>query len=129
MHPIVLALQDDECLWAVPGSHDRPNTEEEEARFEEKRTGWDEMFPGAILVKLRAGSAVPFDSRGIHRGLKRPGTSRRSLFFVYGPTEEAKSSAIIQWAKDPVYSGEEYLASLPPQLRRSIEAATIAAGE
>ena len=118
---VLLALRDDECFWFVPGSHNRPNTPDEEAHFNENRTGWEEMFEGAIQVKLRAGSAVPFDSRGIHRGLKRPGVSRRSVFIVYGPPEDLKNSAIKGWAQDPVYSDEEYLASLPAPLRESIE--------
>ncbi len=69
---VLVALEDDASFWFVPGSHKRGNTEEEEARFEEGRTGWEEMFPGAVQVRLDAGSAAPFDARGIHRGLKDP---------------------------------------------------------
>ncbi len=79
------------------------------------------MFPDAVQVRVKAGSAVPFDARGIHRGLKRPGKSRRSLFFVYGVPAEVKHSAIIEWAKDPIYQEKAYLASLPGPLRESIE--------
>jgi hypothetical protein len=53
--------------------------------------------------------------------LKPPGSSRRSLFVVYGPPAEAKDSAITSWAKDPVYRDEEYLASLPDALRAAVE--------
>tara|TARA_Y100000588_G_C13942092_1_gene790469 strand:- start:163 stop:762 length:600 start_codon:yes stop_codon:yes gene_type:complete len=56
---IMLALEDDDCFWFVPRSHNHANTEEEEARFAEERTGWEEMFPGAVQIKLRAG-AGPF---------------------------------------------------------------------
>ena len=81
---VLLALEDDASFWFVPGSHNRANTALEEARFEEGRTGWQESFEGAIQVEVAAGSAVPFDARGIHRGLKRSGVRRRSLFVVYG---------------------------------------------
>jgi ectoine hydroxylase-related dioxygenase (phytanoyl-CoA dioxygenase family) len=118
---VLLAIEDDACFWLVPGSHNRPNTAEEERKFEEGETSWEEMFPGAVQVKLKAGTAVPFDSRAIHRGLKRPGTSRRSIFFVYGPSNEVRHSGITAWAKDPVYQDAEYLASLPDTLRAAIE--------
>lgn len=118
---VLLAIEDDACFWLVPGSHNRQNTPEEERKFEEGETGWEEMFPGAVQLKLRAGMAVPFDSRAIHRGLKRPGSSRRSIFVVYGPPKEAKDSAITSWAKDPVYRDKDYLASLPDALRAAVE--------
>lgn len=118
---ILLALEDDDCFWFVPRSHNRANTEEEEARFEEKRTGWEEVFPGAVQIKLRAGSAVPFDARGIHRGLKRPGKTRRSLFIVYGTPEEARHSTITEWAREADYSEEKYLDSLPEPFRQALE--------
>ena len=49
---ILLALEDDESFWFVPGSHNRANTEEEEARFEEKRV----LTVGdKIIMKVRSG--------------------------------------------------------------------------
>ncbi len=130
---ILVTLRDDESFWFVPGSHNRANTEEEEARFEEERTGWEEMFPGAVQLRVPAGSAVPFDARGIHRGLKLPGVSRRSLFVVYGGVEWALNSVISDWAKEPEYSQSAYLNSLPAVLRgpllRTIEALRERAGE
>ncbi|MDP6359154.1 MAG: phytanoyl-CoA dioxygenase family protein [Planctomycetota bacterium] len=118
---VLLAIEDDACFWVVPGSHNRPNTEEEERKFEEGETGWEEIFPGAIQTRLKAGTAVPFDARSIHRGLKRPGTSRRSIFFVYGPPRELKHTGVTAWAKDPAYRNPEYLASLPSALRTAME--------
>ena len=118
---ILLALEEDASFWFVPGSHNRANTGEEEARFEETRTGSDEMFPGAIQVQARAGSAVPFDARGIHRGLKPPGEKRRSLFIVYGTAESTRNSVISAWAREPEYADRRYLASLPPAFREAVE--------
>lgn len=117
---VLLALHDDACLWVVPGSHNRSNTDEEEALFESGKTGWQETFPGAIQLKLKAGSAAPFDSRAIHRGLKRPGGTRRSLFSVYGAPSESRDSMISEWAQDPVYQNPEYLKQLPADLRCAV---------
>ena len=39
---ILVALRNNDSFWFVPGSHNRANSEEEEARFEEKRTGSEE---------------------------------------------------------------------------------------
>ena len=117
---VLLALRDDACLWVVPGSHNRSNTDEEEALFESGKTGWQETFPGAVQLKLKAGSAAPFDSRAIHRGLKRPGLSRRSLFSVYGAPSESRDSMISAWARDPVYLNPEYLNDLPTDLKSAV---------
>ena len=118
---ILLALEDDECFWFVPRSHNRANSAEEEARFVEQRTGVGEMFSGAVQLQLRAGSAVPFDARGIHRGLKFPGKVRRSLFIVYGTGEEGRHSSISDWAREPDYAQEQYLDALPKAFRRAAE--------
>lgn len=123
---VLLALEDDASFWFVPGSHNRANTALEEARFEEGRTGWQESFEGAIQVEVAAGSAVPFDARGIHRGLKRSGVRRRSLFVVYGTVEEARHSTISGWAREAEYAEQTYLESLPDNFRRAVEQ-TIAA--
>ena len=118
---ILVALEDDDSFWFVPGSHNRLNTAEEEARFEEERTCSEEMFPGAVQLQVRAGSAVPFDWRGIHRGLKPPGKRRRSLFVVYGTSAWAQHAGISKWALESEYSEPEYLNSLPGPFRRSVE--------
>ena len=120
---VLVALEDDASFWYVPGSHSRANTREEEARYEEGITGWNEDgFPGALQIRLRAGSAAPFDARGIHRGLKGPGVRRRSLFIIYGSAELAgESSVVSDWAREPEYAEPAYLDSLPEPFRRSME--------
>ena len=118
---ILFAVEDDASFWFVPGSHNRANTAEEEARFEEERTASEEMFTGAIQMKVRAGSAVPFDARGIHRGLTPRGVVRRSLFIVYGSAESTKDAAINGWALEPEYADPGYVESLPPAFRESVE--------
>ena len=118
---ILLALEEDGSFWFVPGSHNRANTEEEEARFGEGPTAGDEMFTGAVQAQVRAGSAVPFDARGIHRGLKPRGVKRRSLFVVYGTAESARDAVVSAWAREPEYADPRYLASLPPAFREPVE--------
>jgi hypothetical protein len=69
---------------------DRPNTEAEERLLTPTgdsglRPGFaptDTEFPGQVTLSVRAGTAVPFDARGIHRGLKPKGNDRKSLFVV-----------------------------------------------
>jgi hypothetical protein len=117
---IMLPLYDDDSFWITPGSHNRSNTPEEEAMFEEKRVGQQDMFPGAIRLSVKAGTAVPFDARAIHRGFKPPGKARRTLFVVYGTVVESDDASIVNWARDPVYSDEKYLASLPEALAGAI---------
>ncbi|GEM_PF-1162545 len=118
---ILVAIEDDASFWFVPGSHNRVNTEEEEARFGEGPTASDEMFTGAIQMQVRAGSAVPFDARGIHRGCKPPGVRRRSLFIVYGTAESTADAVVSAWARQPEYADPGYLAALPQPFREPIE--------
>ena len=119
---VLVALEDDASFWYVPGSHSRANTAEEEAGYDEGITGWDgNGFPGALQIRLEAGSAAPFDARGIHRGLKGPGVRRRSLFIIYGSAELAAESVVSNWAREPEYAEPAYLDSLPEPFRRSME--------
>ena len=83
--------------------------------------GTSQLLEAMENVVLRAGSAVPFDARGIHRGLKFPGEVRRSLFIVYGTGEEVRHSPISDWAREPDYAQEQYLGALPEAFRRAAE--------
>ena len=129
---VLVALEDDASFWYVPGSHNRANTAGEEEGYDEALSGWDAetVFPGALQVRLRAGSAAPFDARGIHRGMKAPGVRRRSLFIIYGSAGlAAESSVVSDWARDPEYAEAAYLDSLPEPFRRSMEKTMAALGE
>ncbi|MCY3738938.1 MAG: phytanoyl-CoA dioxygenase family protein [Gemmatimonadaceae bacterium] len=121
---VLVALEDDASFWYVPGSHNRANTAEEEEGYDEGISGWDAetVRPGAVQVRLEAGSAAPFDARGIHRGLKGPGVRRRSLFIIYGDAGlAAESSVVSDWAREPEYADPAWLDSLPEPFRRSME--------
>ncbi|MEO6096621.1 MAG: phytanoyl-CoA dioxygenase family protein [Fibrobacteria bacterium] len=65
-----LALNDDDCLWAVPGSHIRPNTPDENAAFNGSRhyAPMDAEMPGGIPIPLRPGQAAFYNNNLIHRG-------------------------------------------------------------
>ena len=106
---MLVVLEDDACFTFIPRSQDRENTATEEALFaptaESERDGYaptDTVFPGQVTLSLKAGTAVPFDARGIHRGQKPPGKQRKSLFVVYGLEENVASCVICGWAADPV---------------------------
>ena len=137
---VLVALHDDACFTMVPRSQDRANTAAEEELLDGAgggghgagsggRPGWaptDTVFPKQLTIRLRAGSAVPFDSRAIHRGMKPPGPQRKSLFVVYGPAEHVPSCVICKWATQPEYSAPGYLERLPPLFRGAVQR-TIAA--
>tara|TARA_B100001115_G_C15813430_1_gene403561 strand:+ start:1098 stop:1271 length:174 start_codon:yes stop_codon:yes gene_type:complete len=46
---------------------------------------------------------------------------RRSLFIVYGTSEEARHSTITEWAQEAEYAEEAYLSALPEGLRNAVE--------
>lgn len=58
-----IALFDDESLVVVPGSHRRIRTEAE------RSAGQYDQIPGQILVKMKPGDAVFYDSNIFHRGV------------------------------------------------------------
>lgn len=59
-----IALFEDESLVVVPGSHRRVRTE-----FERGANPYEKELPGQLVVKMKAGDAVFYDSNIIHRGL------------------------------------------------------------
>ena len=61
-----IALFEDESLVVVPGSHRRVRTEVE--RSADPREG---NMPGQMVVKLKPGDAVFYDSNILHRGVYR----------------------------------------------------------
>ena len=67
---INMAFFDDSALWAVPGSHARPNTPEEQVVFAGTKhmsaAGVD--MPGAVPIRLKAGQCVFYNNNIIHRG-------------------------------------------------------------
>jgi len=83
---INLPLVEENSLWIVPRSHNRPNTPEENAAFAGSKhyAPIGAEMPGGIPVTLKAGQAVLYNNNLIHRGytetMKVP---RRTLHMGY----------------------------------------------
>lgn len=70
------ALYDEACLRIVPGSHRRPATaEEREVQFRRPM----EPMPGELIVELKAGQGVYYNSQLLHRGVYPAGRRRETL--------------------------------------------------
>ena len=69
-----LAMEDDPCLWVIPGSHLRYRTDEEHELFRGDRRA---DLPDALQVDLKKGQTVFWDSNIIHRGLAPAGMTER----------------------------------------------------
>jgi len=83
---INLPLVDENSLWIVPRSHNRPNTPEENEAFQGSKhyapVGVE--MPGGMPVPLRAGQAVIYNNNLIHRGYtKTMEVPRRTLHMGY----------------------------------------------
>ena len=80
-----LAIYDDSCLWIVPGSHCRANTEAEWAAFEGSwhESPLDARMPGGRAVDLTAGTCVFYNNNLIHRGYNATDRPRMTLHASY----------------------------------------------
>ena len=80
-----LAFFDDECLWIVPRSHNRPNTDAEidvfQGSLHDSPLGVD--MPGAIPVVLKAGQCAFYNNLLIHRGHNAKGAKRVTYHSAY----------------------------------------------
>jgi ectoine hydroxylase-related dioxygenase (phytanoyl-CoA dioxygenase family) len=120
---INLPLVDENSLWMVPGSHNRPNTAAEEAAFAGSKhyapLGAD--MPGGIPVPLKAGQAVLYNNNLIHRGyteeMKVP---RRTLHMGYHSADFPPTWHF--YLLNGELLTEDYLASLSPRMRQMMEA-------
>ena len=70
-----LALDDDPCLWIVPGSQRRYRTELEHECLINDTQG---DIPGAVQIDLRRGQTIFWNSNTIHRGRKPDGMGDRA---------------------------------------------------
>ena len=81
-----LALERDDHLEYVPGSHARWDTPAE-LRIRRGLAGAatnSDVMPGARRIRLEAGDAVFFSAWGIHRGRNVAGRVRRTFDVIYG---------------------------------------------
>ena len=116
---INLPLVDENSLWIVPRSHNRPNTPEENEAFHGSShyapVGVE--MPGGMPVPLKAGQAVIYNNNLIHRGYTRTmEVPRRTLHMGYHSAAYPPT-----WHFYLLNSGlltPEYLQTLTPTMRR-----------
>lgn len=71
-----IPLYDDDVLWVVPGSHIRPNTDEENASM---RRDLCAPVPGGVQTRLNAGDGVAYILPLLHWGSNYSTRKRRTL--------------------------------------------------
>ena len=119
---INLPLVQEDALEIVPGSHNRPNTEEENQAFAGTKhyAPLDAEMPGAIRVSLKAGQAVLYNNNLIHRGYcldsKVP---RRTLHMGYHSASKPPTWHFYLLNSELLTS--DYLDRLSPTMRQMME--------
>src|SRR5215210_1093083 len=119
---INLPLVDENALWVVPGSHNRPNTEEENRAFAGSKhyAPLGVEMPGGIPVTLKAGQAVLYNNNLIHRGFtKKMEIPRRTLHMGYHSALYPPTWHFYLLNGDLLTP--EYLDRLSPTMRRMME--------
>lgn len=113
-----LALTEDACLWAVPGSHCRPNTPEEVATFGGSKhyAPQGANMPGAVEVVLKPGEAIFYNNNLIHNGLceciQNP---RRTIHLGYHTNTRKPSWHFYLLDADKI--DEQFLDGVSPELK------------
>ncbi|TCD70356.1 hypothetical protein EIP91_003708 [Steccherinum ochraceum] len=88
------ALYDDSCLYIVPGTHNTVRTPEQRAlstTLEAPKNPLD--MPGAIVVPLKPGETVFYNSNILHLGIYTSKTPRATLHACMGSTQGGSSRA------------------------------------
>ena len=119
---INLPLVDENSLWVVPGSHFRPNTEEENKAFQGSKhyAPLGIEMPGGIPVPLKAGQAVLYNNNLIHRGFtEKMKIPRRTLHMGYHSALHPPTWHFYLLNGDLLTP--EYLDRLSPTMRRMME--------
>lgn len=87
-----LALTEDDCLIAIPGSHNRVRTtEEREKTIDPNRR--KEFITGEIRVQLHPGDLVFYNNNILHRAAYSSKNKRLTLHGSYGNVNQGKSRA------------------------------------
>ena len=109
------ALYDDETLYIVPGSHRRELTDAERAVIQQTPKA---DMPNQLVVKLKAGDIVFYNSSLLHKGYNIDGSKRQTLHYavlVAPPENESanpESPTSQEWLNEP-----SFLGSLPERLK------------
>ena len=113
-----LALSTDRCLWVVPGSHNRPNTDAENIAFAGSKhyAPKDADMPHAIEVVLEPGEAVFYNNNLLHNGFcERIESPRRTIHLGYHTNTHKPSWHF--YLLDPARIDDEFLDTVSPKLR------------
>ena len=119
---INLPLVEENSLWIVPGSHNRPNRAEENTAFSGSKhyAPIAVEMPGGIPVKLNAGQAVLYNNNLIHRGytetMKVP---RRTIHMGYHSAAYPPTWHFYLLNSDLLT--KEYLNTLSPTIKSMME--------
>ena len=119
---INLPLVQEDALEIVPGSHNRPNTPEEEQAFAGTKhyAPLDAVMPGARQVSLKAGQAVFYNNNLIHRGIcKESRLPRRTLHMGYHSASKPPTWHF--YLLNAALLTPDYLDRLSPTMRRMME--------
>ncbi len=117
-----LAINPDSCLWAVPGSHSRPNTPEENEAFAGSKhyAPADNVMPGGVPIELKPGQIVLYNNNLIHRGycdiLKSP---RRTIHLGFHSAKYPPTWHFYLF--DDSKFTQEYINSLSPEIQEMVE--------
>lgn len=119
---INLPLVEENSLWVVPRSHNRPNTEEENKAFAGSKhyAPKGAKMPGGVPVKLNAGQAVFYNNNLIHRGYSEKMTiPRRTIHMGYHSAAFPPTWHF--YLLDHTLLTPEYLDRLSPTMRKMME--------
>jgi ectoine hydroxylase-related dioxygenase (phytanoyl-CoA dioxygenase family) len=113
-----LALTEDRCLWAVPGSHCRPNNAEEITAFGGSKhyAPPNAEMPGAVEVPLKPGEGIFYNNNMIHNGLcQRIANPRRTIHLGYHTDTHKPSWHFYLLDADKI--DEQFLDGVSPELK------------
>jgi ectoine hydroxylase-related dioxygenase (phytanoyl-CoA dioxygenase family) len=120
---INLPLVDENSLWIVPRSHNRPSTPEENRVFQGSKhyAPLGVEMPGGVPVKLKAGQAVIYNNNLIHRGYTRTmELPRRTLHMGYHSAKHKPTWHF--YLLNAKLLTPDYLETLNPTMRRMMNA-------
>ncbi|EMG46523.1 hypothetical protein SBY92_002707 [Candida maltosa Xu316] len=117
-----LALTEDSCLIAVPGSHKRVRTEEEREKTVDPSRR-KEFISGQVVVDLHPGDLIFYNNNILHRAAYSSKNKRLTLHGSYGNVEQGKSRAkgilqhgVAEWLPRLNTDGNENLTMLKEKL-------------